>query len=190
MAEKDPNSVDKQITEELLSPYSFVASKSIVDYRQSALQKKTYKTTVDEDDEYTEYIKKLYGSYDSFLREKQLLQDIHVFDPDTDYMLDVTVIKKDAAYKTDHMSAQEALLESLSGVCTIWFIKNNGSTRRLTCTLKSSLIPNSQYDIRKNFFRPMKYDRLGVWDINEQKWKSFYMGRVFKFVRDDSVSTE
>lgn len=190
MAKKEEKSIDSQITGELLSPYSFVASKSIVDYRVSELQKKTYKTTVDEDDDYTSFILKQYGSYENFLKERQILQDIHVFDPDVDYTLDATIIKKDAAYKTDHMSAQETLLETLSGICTVWFIKGNGSTRRLTCTLKSSQIPNAEHDNRRNFFRPMKYDRIGVWDLNEQKWKSFYMGRVFKFVRDDSTSAE
>jgi hypothetical protein len=36
----------------------------------------------------------------------------------------------------------------------------------------------------------MANGRIGVWDLNEQKWKSFYMGNVFRFVRDDSESLE
>lgn len=190
MAEKNEKSLDQQITSELLSPYSFVASKSIVDYRQSPLQKFTYQQTATEDEDYQRYIIKQYGSYESFTRLKKVTQDIHVFDPSTDYLMDVTVIKKDTAFKTDHISAQEALLENLSGICSVWFVKNDGSTKRLNCTLKRDLVPEGEQETRSSFFIPQKNARIGVWDINEQKWKSFYMGRAFKFVRDDSTTLE
>jgi hypothetical protein len=104
--------------------------------------------------------------------------------------MDVSIIKKDKVYKTDHISTQEVIMENLSGVCTVWFIKVNGSTRRLTCTLQADKIPESQDDVRYNFFSPLSNGRVGVWDINEQAWKSFYMRNVFKFVRDDSQSIE
>jgi hypothetical protein len=82
-------------------------------------------------------------------------------------------------------------MENLSGVCTIFFTKKtNGMTRRLTCTLNEQYMPTSEFSNRSNFFSPMGGDRIGVWDINEQAWKSFYMSSVFKFVRDDTVGNE
>jgi hypothetical protein len=36
----------------------------------------------------------------------------------------------------------------------------------------------------------MAGDRIGVWDLNEQAWKSFYMSTVIKFVRDDTTDLE
>lgn len=193
MAEEDKKLSDKQIdteiTKQLLNPYNFIASKSISDYQSSIARRDTYES-VAEDDDYKKYIIKQYGSYENFLRSKKIFQDVHIFDPSTDYIIDVTVIKKEVAYKTDHMSAQEVILENLTGLCSVWFIKNNGSSKRLNCTLKKEYMTDIAVDQRTNFFSPQKYDRIGVWDVNEQKWKSFYMGRVFKFVRDDSIALE
>jgi len=193
MADKEKQLSDKQIdaeiTKQLLNPYNFISAKSISDYESSLARRETYESVV-EDDEYKRYVVRQYGSYENFLKAKKIFQDVHVFDPNTDYILDVTVIKKDVAYKTDHMSAQEVILENLTGVCSVWFIKNDGSSKRLNCTLKKDLMPDVADDQRKSFFTPQRYDRIGVWDINEQKWKSFYMGRVFKFVRDDSIALE
>lgn len=182
-------SLDKKITSQLLNPYNFIAAKSVSDYEGSAARRETYESVV-EDENYKKYIAQTYGSYETFLKTKKVFQDVHVFDPSTDYILDVTVIKKDVAYKSDHMSAQEVILENLTGICSVWFMKGDGSTRRLNCTLQAKYMSDIAADERVKFFSPQKYDRIGVWDINEQSWKSFYMGRVFKFVRDDSVSME
>ena len=124
------------------------------------------------------------------MQQNKINQTISVFDPTTDYVLDATVITKDASYKTDHLSAQETLMENLSGVCSVWFIRTDGSTKRLNCTLQQKFIPTKEWPTRTSFFSPMAGDRIGVWDLNEQKWKSFYMSKVFKFVRDDTTGLE
>jgi hypothetical protein len=36
----------------------------------------------------------------------------------------------------------------------------------------------------------MRGDRILIWDLNENGWKSFYMERVIKFVRDDTIGLE
>jgi hypothetical protein len=81
-------------------------------------------------------------------------------------------------------------MENLTGVCSVWFVKKDGNTKRLNCTLELSKIPSAQRKTRNEFFNPLPKNRIGVWDLNEQKWKSFYMGNVFRFVRDDSTSVE
>jgi len=60
----------------------------------------------------------------------------------------------------------------------------------LTGTLQGSLIPNRQNDTRRYAFSPMRGDRILIWDLNENGWKSFYMERVIKFVRDDTIGLE
>jgi hypothetical protein len=81
-------------------------------------------------------------------------------------------------------------MEALSGVCTVIFMKVDGSVGRITGTLDKAAMPTSQYENRSKFFSPLKGDRIVVWDINKQDWRSFYMERVIKFVRDDTIDLE
>jgi len=176
---------------ELNNPENVLASRQVLPYSGSNLQMETYKSLQQKDLAYQQFLAKKYGSYENFLKATKINQDIHVFDPTTDYIIDVTVIKPNTSFKTDHISSYEVILENMSGVCTVFFTKNDGSTRKLTCTLESQYVPNGVYNqTRAAFFSPMAGDRIGVWDLNEQKWKSFYMSRVFKFIRDDTQSIE
>jgi hypothetical protein len=179
-----------RITKQILDPYNFVTSKSVFDYRSDSVRNDRYKAIEGQDDEFMTYIKKIYGDYETYLRKSKIKRDVNIFDPSVDFIIDVSVVKKDNVYKTDHISAAEVIMENLSGVCSIWFLKKNGNTRRLNCTLSSLSIPSGEFDTRNKFFSPMPNARVGVWDLNEQKWKSFYMGNVFRFVRDDSESLE
>jgi hypothetical protein len=182
--------LNARLSKELNETDAF-ASKAVLPYTGSTLQKATYECLQYKDRLYQQFITNTYGSYENFLNLSKINLDINVFDPTSDYIMDVTVIKKDTAFKTDHISAQEVILENLSGVCTVFFVKNDGSSRKITCTLESSAIPSGkQREDRLNFFRPLAGDRIGVWDLNSQSWKSFYMSRVFKFIRDDSQSIE
>lgn len=183
-------SLSEQITKEILDPYNFLTEKSVLDYRAEDFQMNEYKSIEGEDEEFKKYVIKEYGDYDTFLRKQRIKKDIHVYDPTIDYLIDVSVVKPGAVYKTDHISPSEVIMENLTGVCTVWFVKVNGSTRKLTCTLQEVHIPDTEEDTRLNFFKPGKNGRIFVWEINEQKWKSFYMGNVFKFVRDDSQTLE
>ena len=190
MAEDKELSFNDQILNQLLST-SHNASKLQTLYRGSDLQKETYASLENDDLAYKQFITRTYGSYENYLAQNKINQDINVFDPLTDYIMDVTVITKDAAYKTDHISTQEVIMENLTGLCTVYFTKkSNGGSRRLTCTLQQNGIPTSQLNTRQNFFSPQKGDRVVVWDINAQGWKSFYMSSVIKFIRDDTTGSE
>lgn len=188
--EESSQKFNARINEEINSIDSSSAEKVIGNYDGSELQRNTYLNLENNDRIYKKFIALTYGSYENFLRTNRINEEISIFDPTTDYHLDVSVIKKDAIFKSDHLSAQELILETLSGECTVWFVKNDGSTRKISGTLNPSLLPTSQWETRVGFFRPLANDRIGIWDINEQAWKSFYMGRVFKFVRDDTQSIE
>jgi hypothetical protein len=191
MSKKEEQKFSEQITQELNNPYGGISvAKSISQYRGSKIQQETYDTLEQEDRMYQAFIAKTYGSYQNFLTQNKLNQAIEVFDPGIHYIMDATIIKKDAAYKTDHLSAQEVILENLSGVCSVWFTKMDGSTRKLTCTLQPGFMPSTETNNRLGFFGPMRGDRIGAWDIIEGGWKSFYMSKVFRFVRDDTTGVE
>ena len=179
-----------RITKQILDPLNFATSKSVFNYRSDDIHNDKYKAIEGQDEEFMNYVKKIYGDYETYLKKTKIKRDIHVFDPSVDFLIDVSIVKKDAVYNTDHISASEVIMENLSGVCSVWFLKKDGNTRRLNCTLAAANIPSGEYDTRSRFFSPMAGSRIGVWDINEQRWKSFYMGNVFRFVRDDSESLE
>lgn len=161
------------------------------EYGGSAYQLETYKKIEMQDKLYQNFIKQGYGSFDNYLNQNKINQFSSLFDPMGDYRADVKIITNESAYVSDHISTQEVIMENLSGVCTIFFLKKgDGMARRLTCTLNEEYMPTSEYSRRSNFFSPMAGDRVGVWDVNEQKWKSFYMNTIFKFVRDDTIGTE
>jgi hypothetical protein len=191
MAEKSNNDFNARLTEQLLDSNSIGQNMLIAPYSGSSIQKESYNRIEKNDVLYKLFIQKNYGSYENFLMAKKLLQDITIFDPSVDYIIDTTVITKDVSYKTDHLSTQEVINENLSGVCTVYFTKKTtGTVRRLQCTLNENLVPNSQSAIRSNFFSAGRGDLVGVWDINIQAWRSFYMSSVIKFIRDDTTSIE
>jgi hypothetical protein len=191
MAEESNNAFNIELTKQLLDSNSIGQNKLIAPYTGSSIQKESYNRIEKNDILYKLFIQKNYGSYENFLMAKKLLQDITIFDPSVDYIIDTTVITKDISYKTDHLSTQEVINENLSGVCTVYFTKKTtGTVRRLQCTLNENLVPNSQSAIRSNFFSAGRGDLVGVWDINIQAWRSFYMSSVIKFIRDDTTSIE
>ena len=189
MAENEqPNSFKKMFDFEFLNSDN-ISEKKIVDYRTSDVRTAGYKSVM-KDSEFSDYVKEKYGSYDDYSMQTKLFKNPSIYDPTTDYFMDVTIITEDANYKTDYISPNEIILENISGVCTIWFVKMDGNTRKLTCTLNEDLMPGLQADQRSNFFGPLAGDRIGVWDLIEKRWKSFYAARAFKFVRDDTTTVE
>jgi hypothetical protein len=186
-----PNNFNSNFEKQMLDSNNFGINKIIAPYGGSSLQKQTYDDLQKEDIEYQKFITRTYGSYDNFLTIKNINTESTVFNPGSDYIIETTVITEDKELKTDHISSDEILLEMLSGVCTVFFIKKTtGSSRKLTCTLQEKYIPSTQKKTRQNFFSPMAGDRIGVWDLNQRTWKSFYMSNVFKFVRDDTTDLE
>ena len=183
MAEETPN-FEQQMEEEGFSK-SFAG-----DYIGTEFQEQTYKRMRENDKIYFQYINQVYGSYENFLSQHKIGQASTIYDPSMDYIMDVTIVTENDSYKSDHISTQEVIMEALSGVCTVVFMKIDGSVGRLTGTLDKTAIPQSQHQTRLNFFSPLENDRVVMWDINKQGWRSFYMDRVIKFVRDDTIDLE
>lgn len=159
-------------------------------YQGSELQKTTYESLEKQDVLYKQYISNVYGSYDNFLKQKKLNTSLSVFDPTVHYMMDVTVITDEVSYKSDHISPDQVIMEALSGVCTVIFVDKDNNVQRLTGTLDKAAIPSKELQTRSSFFSPLPGDRIGIWDLNKQGWRSFYMAKTIKFIRDDTIGLE
>lgn len=159
-------------------------------YSGSELQEQTYVNLQKKDAQYTQFIADNYGSYENYINMNRIGLKSSEFDPTIDFVMDVTITTKDKSYKTDHISTQEVILEAMSGICTIIFVKVNGSVGKITGTLDADYIPPTQTENRINFFRPLSNNRVVMWDITKQGWRSFYMDNVIKFVRDDTTDLE
>lgn len=159
-------------------------------YTGTKIQEESYARLQTDDRLYGQFITQNYGSYENFLSQNRIGQASSIYDPSMDYVMDVTVVTENESYKSDHISTQEVIMEALSGVCTVIFMKVDGSVGRITGTLQKSAMPTSQYETRLNFFKPLSNDRVVMWDINKQGWRSFYMENVIKFVRDDTIALE
>lgn len=160
------------------------------EYSGSRLQFETYKRLEQKDEEYFKYINDNFGSYENYLKVSRIDAGTNVFDPTTDYIIDVNIVTQDKSYRTDHISSEEVIMEALTGVCTVVFMKVDGSVGRITGTLEKKFIPSKQYRVRAIAFSPQQGDRILMWDINKQDWRSFYMERVIKFTRDDTSGLE
>jgi hypothetical protein len=191
MAEEE-NKFNENLSEDISQKLqeNFFAKEFGGEYSGSRIQYEYYKSLKTKDLEYEKFIEDNYGSYDNYLRVSKVEEGLGIFDPTVDYIIDVQIVTKDKSYRTDHISAEEVIMEALTGICTVIFMKVNGSVGRITGTLEKKSIPTKQYRVRSQLFSPQKGDRIIMWDINKQDWRSFYMERVIKFIRDDTVGLE
>lgn len=160
------------------------------EYSGSRIQSETYKNLEKKDEEYFKYIVENFGSFENYLKISRIEEGTNTFDPSIDYIIDVQITTPEKSYRTDHISSEQVIMEALSGTCTVIFMKINGSVGKITGTLERTAIPSKQQRIRRTLFSPQKGDRIIMWDINKQDWRSFYMERVIKFVRDDTTGLE
>jgi hypothetical protein len=183
------NSIDEYFKNDVLTKNDVAEAQSIA-YWGSQYQRMQYEQLRKRDPLYEQYITKTYGSYANFEQINSVGDALDVFNPYTDYKIDVTIITKDKYYRTDHISPYEIISESLSGLCSIDYLQTNGRADKITGTLYKKYILPSKINERSNFFFPMVGNRIGLWNVVKQKWSSFYMNRVIRFVRDDTTGLE
>jgi hypothetical protein len=84
--------------------------------------------------------------------------------------------------------------------CTLFFYKmTDGTARRMRCTLNESAF-TEKYQANDNIkniilsnFANGKHGKAGlvpVWDLDSKSWKSFYVNRVYKLVRNEQTDAE
>lgn len=70
---------------------------------------------------------------------------------------------------TEHL---KSLLKN--NVVNVLFIKKDGTERELRCTLKESIVPDSESKGKKK----ENPDVLAVWDVENSGWRSFRLDSV------------
>jgi hypothetical protein len=160
-------------------------------YNGSDEQLKTYENLEDSDPAYARYIVSQYGSYQNFLFVHQIQKNFDsVFDPRYDVKTDVTVNTKEKTYKSDHISPNEIIMEGLSGICTIDYLKKNGNSDRFIGTLNKNIIDSNKSSERVLFFSPLQGNRIVMWNLVKKDWSSFFVSGLIRFVRDDTIGIE
>lgn len=186
------NSVNKAMKDDHLNYNSYLGQKQ--KYEGSTHKTLKYDNLKDKDPIFAQQMARIYGSYQLFLKalEDQSKQR-NLINPSNDKKLDVTVITQDVYYKSDHISAQEIIMEALNGICTVDYLDIKGNAQRLNGTLKKRYILGSQVAERYNFFNPLpgKFgEKIVLWNVNKQKWSSFYLNFAIRFVKDDTTDLE
>jgi len=160
------------------------------DYIKSELRKEKYETLAKEDDDFSTFLKTKYGSSKMFFELNEQLRKERLFNPLTDFDIEVEIITKEQYLKTNFISSSEIFLELLDGVATVQYLKKNGNASQLIGTLKKSFIPSSQHEVRDKTFSYFGGNRILMWDIIKQDWSSFYVPLVRRFIRDDTTDLQ
>lgn len=187
MENNTPN-FDQQFISDSLSYESYSGPQ--IQYLGSEYQTKKYENIYESDVRYKQYITTSYGSYQNYLSESKIMTKGHVFNPVVDFPMEVSVLTKNAFYKSDHISGNEIIMESLSGICSFIYLKKDGSSGKTNGTLVLDYIPSYQQMYRANFFSPLPGPRIVVWDIYKQRWNTIFLKNMLKFVRDDTTDLE
>ena len=100
----------------------------------------------------------------------------------------------------DHPSAEQIYAQLSESVCTLYFYKiTDGTSRKMRCTLDQSMFSGKYSTSRtlksailSNFARG-KHGKEGlvpVWDLDASMWRSFYVDRVYKLIRNEKTDVE
>lgn len=160
------------------------------EYVNSVEKKEYFKKLAKEDADFEEFIKLKYGSLENFYKFNPDLSEDRIYDPLTDYDVEVEIITEEQYLKSNFISSQELFMEVLGGVSTIQYLKVDGNAAQLIGTLKKSFIPSSQYETRDRAFAFFGSKKLLLWDITKQDWSSVYIRNMRRFIRDDTTGLQ
>lgn len=165
-------------------------SKKQEDYLSSEYRTKIYQNITEKDLEFNKYLRNMYGSAKNYLEMNQNLLQNKVYDPSSDFQAEIEIITDETYYRSYFISQTETILELLNGVCTIEFFQLDGRIERIAGSLSREQVPQSQLGTRMYAFSGLRGNRVLVWNMFKQKWASFYMNNLKRFVRDDTSSLE
>jgi len=182
--------IEEQFLSGNLSDISKKDSKEKEDYIRSEYRKIKYREISEKDEEFNQYLRKSYGSAETFFEFNNDLQGLRSYNPSSDYQVEVSIITKEKVYESNFISQTETIFEMLSGSCTIDFYKIDGRISRILGTLSEKFIPDVEKETRLYGFYGLRGGRLLTWDIINKKWSSFYMVNLQRFVRDETSGIE
>jgi hypothetical protein len=160
------------------------------DYMTSELKKEKYEVIAREDQNFEEFVKLKYGSLENFYSFNPQLKEERIYNPLTDYDMEVEIITEDEYLKTNFLSSPELFMEVLGGITTIQYVKVDGNAAQLVGTLKKSYVPSSQYETRDKAFGFFGGKRILLWDLTKQDWSSVYIQNIRRFIRDDTTELQ
>lgn len=169
-----------------LNALSYQKDLSETDYNSSKYRIEKYKNLPYNDEKFQSFLTQIYGSVDNFFDFNQELTRDKLYNPESDYIAEVTVITSEEYYKTNFISSIETFFEIVGGICTIEYFKVDGRAAKIIGTLQEKYIPSSQQDARVKSFKYAGSERILVWDLQKQGWSSFYMNNLRRFVKDDT----
>lgn len=75
-------------------------------------------------------------------------------------------------------------LDSLrNGVCQVSFVKKDGASRVMSCTLNTSLIPKEHQNFKNGTNKPNVLDtHLRVFDVEREGWRTLIYDNITDFV--------
>jgi len=114
--------------------------------------------------------------------------------------IEITEKKDTVPSVIQNPSAQQIYAELEKSVCTLFFYKfTDGRHRKMRCTLNQEMFSTKYSSSRTlksaiiaNFARG-KHGKEGlvpVWDLDAHEWRSFYVDRVYKLVRNEKTDIE
>jgi hypothetical protein len=160
------------------------------DYMTSELKKEKYKNLTREDNNFEDYIKLKDGSLENFYKFNPQLEEDRIYDPLSDFDMEVEIITKDEYLKTNFISSPELFMEIIDGISTLQYFKVDGNASQMVGTLKKSIIPSSQHETREKAFGFFGGKRILLWDITKQDWSSVYIPNIKRFIRDDTTELQ
>ena len=75
------------------------------DYIKSELRKEKYEKVSEEDDAFSDYLKAKYGSVEMFFEMNEQLRQQRIYNPLSDYDIEVEIITKEQFLKTNFISS-------------------------------------------------------------------------------------
>lgn len=160
------------------------------DYMSSELKKQKYENLAREDKNFEEFVQLKYGSLENFYNFNPQLKEERLYNPLTDYSMEVEIITEEEYLKTNFLSSPELFMEVIGGITTIQYIKTDGNVAQLTGTLKKSFVPSSQYETRDKAFNFFGGKKILLWDLTKQGWSSVYIQNIKRFIRDDTTELQ
>ena len=95
---------------------------------------------------------------------------------------------------------EQLYTELEKSTCTLFFYKiTDGSARKMKCTLNQNAFSGKYRTNRQlkgmiqTYFSSGKHGKAGlvpVWDLDAKAWRSFYVNRVYKLVRNEQTDAE
>jgi hypothetical protein len=83
------------------------------------------------------------------------------------------------------ITREEMIKELRTNICTVIFIKADGSERHMECTLMPAFIPEYKEDYKVSSV--INLDVIKVYDLESQGWRSFRVDRIKEFNTNEVV---